>query len=1292
MRSRNNASAAGRLLAFSSFPGRRRPLLDAPRALFEGLERRQLLTGTAFGISGPASAPEGSAYVLSLSGSGPGVSTVDHWTIDWGDGTAPQTVAGFPSSVSHAYADGPASQTITATVTNADGTFAARNGAAVDDAGLDLGFDLDGKLVLPGINLTASAVQSDGKLLVAGEHYAGSTSTWNNFWVGRFNVDGTPDMTFGTTGSTTIDIDGRLDEATSIVVQPDGKIVLGGKSENTVFTQTEFALIRLNADGSLDNNGTGDSTPGDGFGTGGKVLKRVGSNSRSHLTALALQPDGKIVAAGYTEVQSLGRSTFALARFNPDGTSDAGFGSGGAVATSFPDANDLDKGFGVAIQSDGKIVVAGESVPGSDSSIGVARYTASGALDTTFDGDGLMVSGTAFVGMAYDVAIDSAGRYVLGGKKIVGSGSDWALARIDATGAFDTTFGTNGVVHTPIDLTGNNVSVRDLSLLPDGRILAAGTTITTATGVDFSLARYNADGTLDATFGAGGKTTTDFDTLSNWPGNAYKGAGGGMAVGADGSIVLAGGHSNTGYVARYNGMPPAKVAAVTNVAPTLSISGANTAVEGTDYTLALARTDAGADTLAQWTINWGDGTTSTAPGGAASAVHRYADNGSYTITATATDEDGTYAAAAKSVQFSNVAPMLNVGGGRNQFVGSPYTLTLSSTDRGADAILSWTINWGDNTQSTVAGSATSAQHQYAATGDRTITVSAADEDGAYPAVTSAISLWDFNTSGTANLALGKPTAASTVHANMTDTYGHRFAVDGLPNTRWASHPETGNVAWLSVDLGSTHDIERVRIRWELAFASSYQIEVSDDNVNWAPAHTNTSNAALVNDVAVSARGRYVRINCLTAGNGYAWYSIWDLEVFGGRNVAQGQPVAASSTHADSDALYGPGNVTDGVGGTRWASKRETGNVSWLYTDLGFGYDISRVRIRWEGSYASSFKIQVSDDGASWTDAYSTTSNSFPPNSSASQLISDVAVSARGRCVRVLCEASTVNTLYSIYELEVFGSLSIAMNRPTAASSVANSTTGHALVNNGFFGDRWASAPGATAWVSTDLGSVRDINRVRVGWDAAAYASSFKIRVSDNNVNWTDVYTTTTNSFPASNSPSRINDVPLAVRGRYVRIEALASTVANYYSIRDMEVFGGTSLALNRQTVASSVYENMVSTYGNTFATDGAAGTRWASDREPGAVSWIYTDLGESTDISRVRINWEHSRGTGFRIQVSDDAANWSDAYATTDNTELLTDVTTLARGRYVRILCETSNYNTLYSLFDFQVFGKSVRA
>jgi uncharacterized delta-60 repeat protein len=1245
------------------------------------MERRQLLSGTAFAISGPASAPEGSAYVLSLSGNGPGALTVDHWTINWGDGSAPQTVAGFPASVSHVYPDGVANHTVTATVTNTDGTFPARNGAAIDDAGLDVGFDLDGKLAVAGVNLTAAAVQPDGKVLVAGDHYSPSSTTWNNFWLGRINPDGTADTTFGTGGSVIVDISGQYDYGTSILVQGDGKIVVGGRSLNTVGTISDFALVRLNSDGTLDNGAAGDSTPGDAFGTGGKVLKHVGSYVHNYLTAMTLQPDGKIVAAGYTERQSLGNTTFALARFNVDGSADAGFGSSGAIATTFPDVNDLDRGIGVALQSDGKIVVVGETISVSDYNFGVARYTTSGALDTTFDGDGMMASGTAFIGTASDVAIDANGRFVLGGKKMVGSGSDWALVRLDATGAFDTTFGTNGIVQTTIGLTANSISVRDLSLLPDGRIVAAGTSYMTATNVDFSLARYNANGTLDPTFGTGGKTTTDFDTQANWLGNAYSGGGGGMAVGPDGSIVLAGCQSNLGYVAKYYGTPPAKVVAVTNVAPTLTIGGADTVPEGADYTLALARTDPGADTLTHWTINWGDGTQSTAPGGASSAVHRFADNGAYTITATATDEDGTHAAVAgKAVQVSNVAPMLNVGGGRSQFVGSPYTLTLASTDRGTDTISSWTVNWGDGTQSTLAGSATSAQHLYAATGNRTLTVSAADEDGAYPAVTSAISLWDFNTSGTANLALGKPTAASTVHANMTDTYDHRFAVDGMPNTRWASHQETGNVAWLSVDLGSTYDIEHVRIRWELAFAISYQIQVSDDNVNWTPAHTNTSNADLVNDVPVSARGRYVRIDCRIAGNGYVWYSIWDLEVFGGRNLARGQPSAASSVHPGE---YGPGYATDGAVDTRWASDREPGSVSWIYTDLGFGFDISRVRIRWEASYASSFRLQVSDDGGNWTNAYSTTTNFFPADST--ERVNDVAVSARGRCVRVLCEASNINTLYSIFELQVFGSPSIALNRPTAASSVANSTTGHALVNNGFVGDRWASAPGATAWVSTDLGSTRDVNRVRVMWDAAAYASSFKIRVSDDNVNWTDAYSTTSNT-------SLINDVPLAVRARHVRIECLASTVANYYSIRDMEVYGGSSLALNRQTVASSVYENMVSTYGNTFATDGSSGTRWASDREPGSVSWIYTDLGESVDITRVRINWEGSRATGYRIQVSNDATNWADAYSTTNNTEMLNDVTTLARGRYVRILCETSNYNTLYSLWDFQVFGKSVRA
>ena len=151
----------------------------------------------------------------------------------------------------------------------------------------------------------------------------------------------------------TTDFGGSVDRAFAMALQPDGKLVVAGDSD------ANFALARYNSDGSLDA----------GFGTGGKVITSFGGTDQA--SAVILQPDGKIVVAGQTDT---GVSIdFALARYMPDGSLDGAFGSGGRVTTNFIGNSD-DLGSAVALQSDGKIVVGGTS----DDNFALARYTPEG--------------------------------------------------------------------------------------------------------------------------------------------------------------------------------------------------------------------------------------------------------------------------------------------------------------------------------------------------------------------------------------------------------------------------------------------------------------------------------------------------------------------------------------------------------------------------------------------------------------------------------------------------------------------------------------------------------------------------------------------------------------------------------------------------------------------------------------------------------------------------------------------------------------------------------------------------
>ena len=248
------------------------------------------------------------------------------------------------------------------------------------------------------------------------------------------------------------------------------------------------------ADGDLDPT----------FGIGGKVTTNFDVPAAS-ATSVALQPDGKIVAAGWL-FDKTANVDFAVARYNPNGSPDLTFGSGGKIRTDFFGRDDVANA--VAVQGDGKIVVAGSARNDAlDLLFALARYNADGSLDTTFDSDG-KVTGN-FFGLIYAIALQSDGRIVVAGTSYnLATSNDFALSRFHANGSLDTSFGTSGTVQT--DFSGLEDSALALIILPGGDFVALGYAATNVTGIDLALARYHSDGSPDSTFGSGGKITTDF--------------------------------------------------------------------------------------------------------------------------------------------------------------------------------------------------------------------------------------------------------------------------------------------------------------------------------------------------------------------------------------------------------------------------------------------------------------------------------------------------------------------------------------------------------------------------------------------------------------------------------------------------------------------------------------------------------------------------------------------------------------------------------------------------------------
>ncbi|HZU86185.1 MAG TPA: hypothetical protein VFF78_01805 [Anaerolineaceae bacterium] len=429
-------------------------------------------------------------------------------------------------------------------------------------------------------------LQPDGKILVVGTVDDGG----RDMLVARFNSEGTPDATFGTGGWTRLDFStggDDYDNGYALALQGDGKIVAVGKTRQYGTNDWYFAVARFTATGTLDSS----------FGTGGIVTTGFGMHNGASAYGIAIQGDGKIVVVGTSSNDDTNTAyDIAVARYTSAGAPDTTFSGDGKLTTEFGAYNS--QAFAVGIQSTGNILVAGYANNGTNDDLVVLRYSASdGSLDTTFSGDGIATQdlGEAGNGYGYDraYALEITGNNIL----VTGATQDQygfydkiALARFTLTGALDTTFNSDGftiltsgrandvmVQGEQILLAGttnyqgfflarlnndgnpdtefaataegsiSNARADALAVQPDGKIVAAGYRTDMFDISDFALARFNADGTLDTTFGADGKVITSFGPYDD---DAFA-----VALQQDGKIVVAGQTENpvaSCAIARYN--------------------------------------------------------------------------------------------------------------------------------------------------------------------------------------------------------------------------------------------------------------------------------------------------------------------------------------------------------------------------------------------------------------------------------------------------------------------------------------------------------------------------------------------------------------------------------------------------------------------------------------------------------------------------------------------------------------------------------------------------------------------
>ncbi len=357
---------------------------------------------------------------------------------------------------------------------------------------LDPAFDTDGLIITDfttDITGKSVAIQADGKIVVAG-----ATSLWGigDILVVRYNSDGSIDNSFDGDGFLSTPIAGGNSVAFGILVQSDAKILVAGNFNNG-FDQ-DFVLVRYLSDGTLDNSFDGDGILVTDFG---------GMFNDGH--SFALQVDGKIIVTGISS-NAIGNN-FTMVRYNSDGSLDNSFDGDGVVIL---DPSPYLFNTRISILPDAKLLVSGTADP--DSGFRLLKFNSDGSVDTGFDFDGMVTTMLAFGNdNSYSHTVQSDGKIVVAGVSIPGFTFDVVVIRYNSDGSLDNTFDSDGVFTT--DIAGSNQYVTTVKIQVDGKIVVTGTTEIPGT-TNFALVRLLGDGTPDPSFDADGIVTTTFGVFN----------------------------------------------------------------------------------------------------------------------------------------------------------------------------------------------------------------------------------------------------------------------------------------------------------------------------------------------------------------------------------------------------------------------------------------------------------------------------------------------------------------------------------------------------------------------------------------------------------------------------------------------------------------------------------------------------------------------------------------------------------------------------------------------------------
>ncbi len=357
------------------------------------------------------------------------------------------------------------------------------------------------------------AMQKDGKTIVVGYTLA-------DFMLTRFTINGQPDSSFGSDGVVVTDINNNsVEQANAVIMQEDGKILVAGNTLNN--TKRNFGLVRYLSNGSLDSSFSGD----------GKLITTI-SSGQDEPFAIALQNDGKILVAGYSE------GNFALVRYNKNGTPDSSFSNDGIQTTT------IDAGIAVAnsvhVMNDGKILLVGYIEYNAQADCVLAKYKSNGQPDSSFGNNGSIISDVGAIDRIYCSKVQNDDKIVVAGT-IRTTDFLFVIARFNKTGDPDTTFSNDGKMTVSFG-NSHNSKAMSIALQPDGKILVAGTD--NFVGSDFAILRLDSKGVPDNSFGNGGKVLTNF-------GGTNIDEAIGIAVLPDGKIMVGGSSDGDFITVRY---------------------------------------------------------------------------------------------------------------------------------------------------------------------------------------------------------------------------------------------------------------------------------------------------------------------------------------------------------------------------------------------------------------------------------------------------------------------------------------------------------------------------------------------------------------------------------------------------------------------------------------------------------------------------------------------------------------------------------------------------------------------